>query len=111
MRFVMVVAACGLMLGGCKTAAEERSLIWEQATLICQVDKSPAGVANFEACRLRTSRQLLEAQIDEGRARRNAISDAGVAVGLSLMAPNPPARRPLTCTSNTFAGTTTTNCY
>lgn len=71
MRFVLVVAACGLMLGGCKTAAERQQAVAldDQATC-ARLGAAPGSEREFQ-CKL-----TLETQRRNESAAYGAAQDA-----------------------------------
>lgn len=71
MRFVLVVAACGLMLGGCKTASEERAAIALEDQATCaRLGAAPGTDRDFQ-CKL-----MLETQRRNADAAHDAASHA-----------------------------------
>lgn len=110
MRVVGVVA-CALLMSGCITKAQHEQQLAEagpKEDAFCRSIGAKPGSEAYTNCRMTMRQQLLASQAQE-RVERSRASDAMALAGASLMQPRPVAA-PVTCTSNTFAGTTTTNC-
>ena len=116
-RFV-ALSLIALALSACQKTVDEmtwpeKKQLAQEIAARCEKDGEKPGTPLFDACARSYVNQEIAQRQDAQIRRRNAglIMSAGIANASAGYAAASAANRPVSCTSNRFGSTVTTNCY
>jgi hypothetical protein len=118
MNRVAALSLAALALSACqKTVAEmtwpEKKQLAQEIIARCEKDGEKQGTPSFDACaRSYVNQEIAQRQDARNRAREaGLILAAGIANASAGYGAAASASRPVSCTSNRYGSTVTTNCY